>query len=165
MNDKVREFLTEKKVAEQKRYEKEKQKVLIELGLFEKVYSPDNSRNDEFSIGEWDATISKTRYYKIVPIGITDEEYAEVKKYSKRPNTYEKPLISTALAVIAWIILIGGLIAGISLGITIDRGYYSTDIEFSLVTAITYWFPSLVSGTLLLGFAEAINLLNSINMK
>ena len=39
MNEKLKEFLDAKKEAEQKKYEEEKQKTLIELGLFEKVYS------------------------------------------------------------------------------------------------------------------------------
>ena len=38
MNEKLKDFLDAKKDAEKKRYEEEKQKTLIELGLYEKVY-------------------------------------------------------------------------------------------------------------------------------
>lgn len=74
-------FLATQKYAEKKKYEEEKQKTLLELGLFEKVYSPDNKQSEEFSSFEWDRTSSTNKYYKKVPIEITDEEYQEVKKY------------------------------------------------------------------------------------
>ena len=168
MNEKLKEFLDAKKEAEQKKYEEEKQKTLIELGLFEKVYSPDNNYSEEFSSCEWDSANSTNKYYKKVTVEITDEEYQEVKKYSKKEETTENNPIATALTVIAWIVFIGGFIAGIALGtVEVERGYYYTytDTEFSFAIAFGYWCVSLISGTMFLGFAEIIKLLNDIKRK
>ncbi len=168
MNEKLKEFLDAKKDAEKKKYEEEKQKTLIELGLFEKVYSPDNNYSEEFSSSEWDSANSTNKYYKKVPVEITDEEYQEVKKYSKKDDTSEINPIATALTVIAWVVFIGGFIAGIALGnVEVVKGsYYTyTDTEFSFAIAFTYWCVALISGTMFLGFAEIIKLLDAIKKK
>ncbi len=168
MNEKLKEFLDAKKVAEKKKYEEEKQKTEIELGLYEKVYSPDNNYGGEFSSSEWDNATSTYKFYKKVPVEITDEEYQEVKKYSKKENTTGNNPIATALTVIAWIVFIGGFIAGIALGtVEVERGYHYTytDTEFSFAVAFVYWCVSLICGTIFLGFAEIIKLLDAIKKK
>ena len=76
--------------------------------------------------------------------------------------------VATALTVIAWVIFIGGFIAGIVLGrVEVEKGYYYTytDTEFSFAIAFVYWCVSLISGTVFLGFAEIIKLLNAIKRK
>ncbi|MBQ7953221.1 MAG: hypothetical protein IJ332_00550 [Clostridia bacterium] len=111
---------------------------------------------------------STNKYYKKVPVEITDEEYQEVKKYSKQDDTLEINPIATALTCIAWVVFIGGFIAGIALGnVEVVKGsYYTyTDTEFSFAIAFTYWCVALISGTMFLGFAEIIKLLNSIKKK
>ena len=165
MNEKLKEFLDAKKDAEKKKYEDEKQKTLIELGLFEKVYSPDDNYSEEYSSCEWDSANSTNKYFKKVPVEITDEEYQEVKKYSKKEETTENNPIATALSVIAWIVFIGGFIAGIASGIIEVDGYYYDYTEFSFAIAFIYWGVSLVSGTMFLGFAEIIKLLDAIKKK
>ena len=169
MNEKLKEFLDAKKDAEKKKYEKEKQKTLIELGLYEKVYSPDNNYSEEFSSSEWDSANSTYNYYKKVPVEITDEEYQEVKKYSKKDDTSEINPIATALTVIAWVVFIGGFIAGFVLGneeVVVKGSYYTyTDTEFSFTIAFAYWCVALISGTMFLGFAEIIKLLDAIKKK
>ena len=213
MNEKLKEFLDAKKDNEQKKYEKEKQKTLLELGLYDKVYAPtvgyghidgdnkvvkfpitnkntkigdiikvsrsgekvdviidkiESEYSEEFSSSEWDSDNSTIKYYKEVPIEITDEEYQEVKKYSKKDDTSEINPIATALTVIAWVVFIGGFIAGIALGnVEVVKGsYYTyTDTEFSFAIAFTYWCVALISGTMFLGFAEIIKLLDAIKKK
>lgn len=168
MNEKVKEFLDAKKVAEKKKYEEEKQSTLIELGLCEKVYSPDNNYSEEFSWSEWDSVNSTNRYYKVVAVEITDEEYEEVKKYFRREDTTESNPIATALMIIAWVVFAGGFIAGILLGnVEVVKGSYFTytDTEFSFAIAFTYWSVALISGTMFLGFAEIIKLLDAIRKK
>ena len=65
----------------------------------------------------------------------------------------------------AWIIFIGGLIAGIVLG-NVDVSYsYYTYKEFSFAIALTYWAISFISGMVFLGFAEIIQLLSDIKEK
>ena len=158
MNEKLKEFLDAKKDAEKKKYQEEKQKTLIELGLFEKVYSPDNNYSDEFSSSEWDSANSTSKYYKKVPIEITDEEYQEVKKYSKGDVLVQNNNpIATTLRVIAVLVYIVGFISGIAIGDAVA--------EYSWGTAFIYWFVSFFSGTTILGFAEIIQLLDDIKKK
>lgn len=162
MNEKVKEFLDAKKEAEKKKYEEDKQKTLIELGLFEKVYSPNNEYSEEFCFSEWDSSNLTSKYYKKVPIEITDEEYQEVKKYSKKfIDVSANNPISAILKVIAVIVYIVGFIAGIIIGASIS----SITMEFSWGGAFAYWAVSFFSGTTILGFAEIIQLLTDIKNK
>jgi len=167
MNERLKRFLDAYKIDEIKRYEKEKRKTLINAGLYEKEYSPDGFDDEEHPFYD-DGT---DKYYKKVPINITDEEYQELKKYTNKANTESEPntnTIATALAIIAWIIFIFGFIAGIAFGNTeVEHGYYYnyTKKEFSLVIAATYWGISFISGTVFLGFAEIIKLLDGIKNK
>ncbi len=168
MHEKVKEFLEAKKAEERKLFEENKQKTLIELGLFEKEYAPDNKYTLEYSFSEWDTETSTNKWYKCVATDVTDEEYAEIIKYSntKAPST-QNP-VATALIVIAWLVFVGGFIAGIALGnVEVVKGSYYpyTDTEFSFAIAFTYWCVALISGTMFLGFAEIIKLLHNIARK
>ena len=168
MNEKVKLFLDAKKEAEQKKYEEEKQKTLIDLGLFEKVYSEREFYSDEFPFLEPASENSIGGWYKKEAIAISDEEYQEVKKYSKKENTSKTNTIATALTAIAWIVFIGGFFSGLALGnVEVVKGSYYpyTDTEFSFAVAFTYWCDALISGTMFLGFAEIIKLLNDIKNK
>lgn len=158
MNEKVKEFLDAKKDAENKKYEEAKNKTLVELGLFEKVYSESSDQSKEFPYYEYDSENSKNRWYKKEAIAISDEEYEEVKKYSKTQNTeVERNPISTMLRVIAIIVYVAGLIAGFVLGL--DRWGDPTAMM------LVYWIAFFVLGTVYLGFAEIIQLLNDIKNK
>lgn len=165
MNEKLKEFLDAKKEAEQKKHEEEKQKTLIELGLFEKVYSPDNKQSEEFPFYEWDDGTPTSRYYKEVPIEITDEEYQEVKKYLKKEDETKNNPIATGLTFIAWAVIICGFVAGCVLGNIEVAGYYGGYTKFSFAVAFTYWCVALISGTMFLGFAEIIKLLEAVKRK
>ena len=168
MNEKLKNFLDAKKDSEIKKNEETKQKTLLDLGLYEKVYSSDNKYSGEFCLSEWDSATQTSKYYKKVPIEITDEEYQEVKKYSKEEVATENNSVAVALTIIAWVIFIVGFIAGIALGtVEVEKGYYYTytDTEFSFAIAFVYWCVSLISGTMFLGFAEIIKLLDAIKRK
>ena len=169
MNEKVEGYLRFKKQEELEKYEKEKRETLINLGLYEKVYSPKNAySNGEYCFSEWDSVNSTNRYYKKVPIEITDEEYNEIKAYYHKEDVAENNSIATALTVIALVVFISGFIAGIALGnVEVVKGtYYKyTDTEFSFAIAFTYWCVSFISGTMLLAFAEIIKLLDAIKKK
>ena len=104
MNERLQKFLKVKELLERIDYEEEKEKNLIELGLYEKVYSPDNTYSEEFSSSEWDDVSLTTKYFKKVPIKVTDEEYEEVKKYANLPTKYIAPennSVAKALTIIA----------------------------------------------------------------
>lgn len=166
MNEKLKNFLDAKKDSETKKYEETKRKTLIDLGLYEKAYSPDNRYSEEFCMTEWDSAAQESKYYKEVPIEITDEEYQEIKKYTNKEDKTANNPVAVALMVIAWVIFIGGFIAGIAMGAGEEGNYYAdTETEFSFAITFIYWCASLISGTMFLGFAEIIKLLDAIKKK
>lgn len=168
MHEKVQEFINEKKNEERRIYDSKKSQLLISLGLTEKVYSDSKEYSYEFPYSE--NVDGELKWYKIKAIEITDEEYEEIKKYSSKNNYVEAPnnTIATILTVIAWIVYIAGFLAGMCLAnVEVTRGYYytHTETEFSIGIALMYWGIALVSGTLFLGFAEIIKLLQGIKDK
>lgn len=162
----VKEYLEKQWAVEAAAKKKERDEFLIELGLFEKVFSDNDQYSDEYPNYEWDAEKQITRYYKKVPYEATDEEYEAIKKASmikasKNNATTSDNVVGYALSVIAWVIYIGGIIAGFYFGASVSE--YSN--EFSLEIAIVYWCIAFVSGTMFLGFAEISRLLNDIKNK
>lgn len=162
MNEKLKEFLDAKKDAEKKAYEEEKNKTLIELGLFEKVYlEKDEYKKEEHKdllFSEYDSETSKTKWYKKEAISISDEEYEELKKYTQFQNTEVKiNPISTLLRVIGIIVYISGLIAGLVLGFDVWGN--------PTATMFACWIATFVVGTGYLGFAEIVQLLDEIKRK
>lgn len=151
-------------------------RLLLRAGLYDKVYSEEKSRTNEYPY--YDHTVGK--HYKEVPIEVTDDELRAIQKavdgrITNRSvymdeSTYIPEengcAVATALQVFAWIIFIGGFFAGIFLAIkTVDVGgyYYSrAETKFMWSVALTYWCTAAVSGTLLLGFAKIIELLDAI---
>lgn len=77
--------------------------------------------------------------------------------------------IAEILIVIAWLIYISGFFAGIILGNqdVIHPGIYLsyTTKEFSIAVAIICWASAFISGSLILGLAEVIKLLQGIEDK
>ena len=61
--------------------------------------------------------------------------------------------VAIAIRILALITIIGGLILGFILG---KDPYYD---EFSFALAVVYWAAGIVTGIILLGFAEIIRLL------
>ena len=168
MNEKVLKFLESKKNAERKKYEREKRNTLISLGLYDKVYSPDNKYSDEYPIMDWNGPNGETAYYKEVPVEVTDEEYQEIKKYAASNDATENNSVAVALTVIAWVVFAVGFVAGIIMG-TMEApqgSYYKNAVEgFSIMSAFVCWCVAFVSGMMFLGFAEIIKLLDIISKK
>ena len=155
MNEQVRAFLDAKKDAEKKKYEEEKNKILFKEGLYEKIYV-DNFDDDTFI--EYDDITQTQIYYKMVPVKITDEEYEEIKKYSNiEADDNSSNSIATILRVIAIIVYIAGFIASFFLGVD-SYGDISAMV-------MVWWIVFFISGTIYLGFAEIIQLLNDIKNK
>ncbi len=184
MDEKVKAFLEAKKRESEVKEEREKHMLLVSLGLFYKEYSPDDKWSDEYRLSEWDNEEKKTKYYKNVICDVTNEEYEKIKEFGLQKNQTGRISdiksasdstistntngISKILSVIAWLIFIGGFIAGIIFGnVEVTKGVYYTytDTEFSFAIAFTYWCVSFISGMLMLGFAEIISLLNDIKNK
>lgn len=61
--------------------------------------------------------------------------------------------VANAIHILAWVTIIGGLILGFLLG---KDPYYD---EFSFALAVVYWAAGIVTGIMLMGFAEIIRLL------
>ncbi len=166
MNEKVRAFLETKKAEEKRMFEEEKQEKLVAIGLCDKVYSPNNTYNEEYPLSEWDEDSSKYKYFKVIPVEITNEEYEEVKKYTNTSDNSRTNIIATILTIIAWIIFLGGFFAGISLGnVVVDPHDVIDGTKFSFAIALTYWSVSLISGIIILAFAEIIKILDDIKRK
>lgn len=185
MNEKLKSFLDQKRAEgrvscepTQAVSEEEKNAMLLKLDLCEREYSQENKRSAEYPCCDY----SSGKYYKEVPIKVTDEEYQELIKYasetqySASSSTYNGAVpwnvnnnIADVLQFIAWVLYIGGFIAGIVFGNeSIDVGFYSfshTETKFMWSVALTYWCTAAVSGTLFLGFAEIIKLLEAIKNK
>ena len=84
MNEVLQEFIKTKQEEyarkQKKDYELLKEKTLKELGLVEIVYSPDNKYSYEYVHSKWDKENNCNRFYKLVPIAISDEEFEELIK-------------------------------------------------------------------------------------
>ncbi len=162
MNEKVQEFLKQKKENEYKKYQETKRKSLIASGLYEKIYSPDNKKSEEYPYQETESG----KYFKGVPFEVTDEEYEEIKKYLSQSDDAMDALknhfrknnpIAAILTVIAWVVYISGLIVGCVYGV--DRWGDPT------ILMLVYWVAAFIIGTVYLGFAEIIKLLTEIKNK
>ena len=132
-----------------------KNDLLLKLGLYEKEYSDDAVPSAEYQ--NWDDIAQK--YYRAVPVSVTDEEYAEILKYQKKDPSVPDNTIAVIFKVIGYFIFVIGFIIGIILGASTISG------DFSFVVALTYWGVSFISGMVFLGFAEIIQLLTEIKNK
>jgi hypothetical protein len=66
--------------------------------------------------------------------------------------------ISTVLRIIGWLTYIGGFIIGIVA--TVDAPYSLA--KYGPFLTVAYWSASFISGSIFLGFAEIINLLQEL---
>lgn len=71
--------------------------------------------------------------------------------------------IATAINVIAIMTFIGGVIIGIIMGFQFS--FEEMDVVFNFGYTIIYWFVALISGIMLMGFAQIIILLTEIRSK
>ena len=155
MHEKLEEFISKKQAQETRKTAEQKNKLLMDWGLCEKIYSPDNRKSPKYPESEFDAN-GKLLRYKIEPINITNDEYELLKKYISNDKKRNTP-IAIALDVIAYLIFIAGFIAGITFG--------GTGYEFNIGIAVIIWCGTLVSGILVLAVAEIIRLLTEIKNK
>ncbi len=165
MNEIIKNFIDTKISEENAKHEAEKSTTLSNLGLYEKVYSPDNKYSAEYPVSELDSN-NTFKYYKNKPIEISDEDYEELKKHLDKGEHKKHKTMALIFTVIAWIVFVGGFVAGISFAnIVIDPYDVVNGTYFSFSIAFTYWSVSLISGTIILGFAEIIKILDDIKKK
>ena len=153
-----------KKIAEQRA-------VLQKLNLFDIVYAPGTEPSVEYPEKEVNEATGEVRYYKKVPARITDEQYAEICSY----NTPEKAKNSLQLFsgdVVALLLFAAGITVyalGIVLGIlfgkqTVAVSLFEVRTQFSIWIALLYWLSGFAIGTLFIGLAKIVQLLENRNM-
>ena len=158
MDPRVAAILNEKKEKEIKRYNKKKEEFLLDLELYDKVYSPDGNYNDEYPFYDWDEETGTSRFHKKVPIQVTDEEYQALRDCTDADtDNHRSNGVATAVFSIAWIIYIGGLIAGLL--------EFSDSNDAAFENAFALWFDAFVSGTIFLAIGEIVKQLFNINCK
>lgn len=182
MSEAVEKYLSEKEAELNAKQQKKKSEHLLALGLYEKEYAPDQVDNNgnvsnlpskEYPF--YDTEVKKA--YKRKAAEVTDEEYkriCELEEALKKETTIvpvKEDEVSNSMAkslsAVGWFFIIGGIIAGFIAGIKTETvvSYFSGNTNFQWTVAIVYWVVSFVSGVLMLGVAEIINLLEHINSK
>ncbi len=159
MNKTVEAYLDAQKKAERERYEKKKAETLISLGIYEKEYSLENTWSEEYNDYEEGYADTdneyKVRWFKKIPVEVSDEEYVEILKHSGREaGILKSNPIATTLKVIAWIVFAVGALAGIIIA-----------ANDAAVAGFITIISAFISGMMFLGFAEIIKLLNDIKNK
>ncbi len=167
MNKLVEDYLNNKAEEAANAEQKKKDALLLKLGLYEKEYSVDSTYSVDYPLSEWDSENSIMRYYRKIPIAVSDDEYLEILKYQKATEVeYKKNnTVSIVFKILALIVFVCGFIAGIVLGQTEVIGLYSHYTKFSFAAALSYWAISFVSGMIFIGFAEIIQLLHDLRKK
>ena len=161
MHPKVERFLQKAKAEELK----ERQKKLIELGLYEAIEVDGQNGYDSY---EWvwnnEKGISEPKYYKRYDIDISDEEYEEILKYY--PNTNSTPISDSAesiLEVLNVITLIFGIATGFICFIIGVIGQYGS--SYLIISGICIAIISIISWTVLKVILNISNNLHQINSK
>ncbi len=168
MNEKVEEFLREKNRAKREAYEKQKEKTLIDLGLYEREYSDSDYPSEEYPFAEWDEFLHENRYYKIVNLDVSDEDYEKILKSTRIPVKASVNNVAVALKVVAGLIFLAGFILGIVGGNEAGEvaSYFSADEpEFSFTVALVYWGVTLLGGMFFLALGEITDILHEIKNK
>lgn len=134
MEPMVKEFIEKARAKEREKFEKERDKVLISLGLISETVR-EYSATRSYPYTEYDA--DKETYYceKKIPVKVSDEEFEIIKKYAEANSELAKADSEPAeleldngaekfLGVINGILLTVSIIASAGLIFLADGGYY-----------------------------------------
>ena len=157
MNKMVENYLQEKQRQEWHKERAYREKLLIAEGLYETVYLDENTPEDLYDENIlWD--YEKERYYKKVPVDVTDEEFAQIEKYAKNAVTREKGMFANFADKIkglaewtCWIGIISSIVGGIAL-IAEDSDMFFIGLLTMVIGSIASWAGSWV----LYGFGELV---------
>lgn len=146
MNTKVQKYIKSQKTA-----------FLIKEGLYDKIYEPENVKHDpdEFPRSEL-GNGDRTKYYKIVPYEVTDEEFETLVKLrivnsEQTTSKVTTNKIGTFMIIVAILIYIFGLVVGCLAG---NNNLYSP--YFSFTIAAICWVAAFIVGSLFIGIAGII---------
>ncbi|NLB62262.1 MAG: hypothetical protein GX802_07620 [Clostridiales bacterium] len=152
MNPKVEEYINRKRKEVVDRQLRERIRILDDAGLCERKYVKEKTP-ETF----WDAV--KEKHYIPMPYEVTDEEFEEVKKYAVERTKAKPNAVASALHTIAILIYFLAFLVGSYISAKKLFG----DISFFIT--LLYWGAGFVVGTIHLGFAEIIKLLQNLNNK
>lgn len=157
MHEAIENFIEKQK---QKKKENYKQ-FLLDNDICEREYSPNEDENAPYDENYpfWDR--KQNKYYKKIPIEVTDEELEQIlEAYNEaQVNEVKSNGIATFFLVLGWITVIAGLIESLSAA-SGDKGESFTFSVFIIHFAVT-----LISSMIYFGFGEVIKLLNDIKNK
>lgn len=171
MDPKVKEFIDSAKSKKREEFQKERDAHLISLGLIkEKVRKYSDAYGGGYNAYD---EVQKKYYGEFnVPVNVTDEEYAEIKKITEEKSNKEIKIENGAenfLGVLNTIFFVIGIIAAvIFLIIAIDNlGSYRTEDEgiVNLITSIAILIVSFISWGVTRVLLNISNNLHQINSK
>ena len=120
----------------------EKRRLLLDLGMYDKVYSPDNKPSAEYPNLEEHGF--KKKYFKAVPYEVTDEEYEKLKEYAFKSGKRVPEICS----------VLNGL-AGVLLAASVVLALVIRSVSVILVT--------LIAAVILFGFSAVIRIISVHN--
>ena len=154
MNSLIENYIEKKEKEKAEKRLEAKKELAAKLGIFEKEYSPNNEYSEKYPEYEFDNETQSSKYYKKIPVEITEEEYQALLKYQSDEDNSKSNTVSTVFRVLGSITFVVTAIAAIVIG---SSG--------STVEAISMAITGFVSGMVYIGFAEIIQLLNDIKNK
>ncbi len=128
MNEKIQTYLNKRKEEIALEREKEKQQLLENLKLGERVYSDGSTRTIEFPLFD-ESYDSKNKAYKIDSAkDLNEEEYEELKKYSQKGYGTDKAKEPGVWYTFATVMMVlGGIGVLIALSICLSESSYHRD--------------------------------------
>ncbi|BAK97539.1 hypothetical protein OBV_03410 [Oscillibacter valericigenes Sjm18-20] len=161
MNSKVQNFIEKIQQEELDREKSCQYAHLIELGLYDVEYGPDNCFSEEFP------DMEDGRYCKKKPIEVTQEEYESICQVAPvtPPKNWPVWPVDKILFVLSMIMYSVGFIGGIASGTRVSGYNQSGEVyhTFLWTHALTYWLVASFFGSILLGFSEHLRLLKKIS--
>ncbi len=134
MNEVISNYIAKRKEEIALEREKEKHQLLDNLHLGKRVYSENAGRSLEFPLIEDDGSFDSKKAYKIdVAEGLTEEEYAELRKYSRKGYGTAKANEESGWSTFANVMMVlGGVGVAIVLFVCLSESYHRDFTPFFL---------------------------------
>ncbi len=146
MNEKLKSYFEKMEADKKLREQFEKDELLISQGLYETVYS--DSPQSGYTYDK-----KAKKYYKLIPIEVSDEEYQKILEYV--PDTVDPPkpsIWNTVMRIFAWSVFVIVILYGIALGIQ----YF--------ITGMIYYGLLAIVGGIVVAFLSASGVMIFIDM-
>lgn len=159
MHPKAEAYIQEKETKRKAIYEAGKQKFLEQENLTDFVPNPNHNvgYTDEYPYRKPDPETGEYVFGKMAPIEVTDDEYELLRTASGQNSTTGRNKVASVLQYIAYAIYALSSFSAFIIFVSEYKYLWS----FALVSLVT----GLISGTIFLGFAEIIKLLQKISDK